>query len=126
MRALETDIKEWIVHWNDKPRPYVWVKTADQILASIARYCERISAQPRMPRITCLSTRAETLAETDLNRAAGTHDDRPVRHEDGSPSVRHFMSLVSRRTIQLCRSDRPQVTTILTAGSSRAASRKRR
>jgi transposase len=44
VRALETDIKEWIVHWNDNPRPYVWVKTADQILASIARYCERISA----------------------------------------------------------------------------------
>lgn len=44
VRALERDIKEWIEHWNENPRPYVWVKTADQILASIARYCERISA----------------------------------------------------------------------------------
>jgi hypothetical protein len=26
------------------PRPYVWVKTFEQILASIARHCERISA----------------------------------------------------------------------------------
>ena len=44
VRALESDIKGWIEHWNENPRPYVWVKTADQILASIARYCERISA----------------------------------------------------------------------------------
>ena len=41
---LEKDIREWIALWNENPRPYVWVKSADQILASIARYCERISA----------------------------------------------------------------------------------
>jgi len=41
---LERDIRDWIALWNENPRPYVWVKTADQILASIARYCERISA----------------------------------------------------------------------------------
>jgi hypothetical protein len=43
VQNLERDIRDWIVLWNDNPRPYVWVKTADQILASIARYCERIS-----------------------------------------------------------------------------------
>ena len=41
---LERDIREWIATWNENPRPYVWVKTADQILASLARYCERVSA----------------------------------------------------------------------------------
>src|ERR1700736_1248257 len=41
---LEKDIREWIALWNENPRPYVWVKTGDQILASIARYCERVSA----------------------------------------------------------------------------------
>ncbi|HUY72701.1 MAG TPA: IS630 family transposase, partial [Gaiellaceae bacterium] len=40
---LERDIKHWIKTWNENPRPYVWVKTADQILASLARYCKRIS-----------------------------------------------------------------------------------
>jgi len=44
VRALEKDIREWIALWNENPRPYVWVKTADQILASLARYCERVSA----------------------------------------------------------------------------------
>ena len=40
---LEADIRSWITNWNENPRPYVWVKTADEILRSIARYCERIS-----------------------------------------------------------------------------------
>ena len=43
VRALNTDIRAWIKTWNDDPRPYVWTKTADQILESIARYCDRIN-----------------------------------------------------------------------------------
>jgi transposase len=43
VRALEGDIKEWVATWNDDPHPYVWVKTADQILSSLALYCTRIS-----------------------------------------------------------------------------------
>ena len=43
VRALNTDIRAWIANWNDDPRPFVWTKTADQILDSIARYCNRIN-----------------------------------------------------------------------------------
>jgi transposase len=43
VRALNTDIRAWINTWNDNPRPYVWTKTADQILDSITRYCTRIN-----------------------------------------------------------------------------------
>jgi transposase len=43
VRALNADIRDWIKTWNDNPRPYVWTKTADQILDSIARYCARIN-----------------------------------------------------------------------------------
>jgi len=43
VQALENDIREWIATWNDNPRPYVWTKTADQILDSIAKYCTRIN-----------------------------------------------------------------------------------
>ena len=43
VRALNTDIRAWINTWNDNPRPYVWTKTADQILDSIAKYCTRIN-----------------------------------------------------------------------------------
>ena len=43
VRALNTDIRAWINTWNDNPRPYVWTKTADQILDTITRYCTRIN-----------------------------------------------------------------------------------
>jgi transposase len=43
VRALNTDIRAWIENWNDNPKPYVWTKTADQILESIAKYCTRIN-----------------------------------------------------------------------------------
>jgi transposase len=40
-RALETDIRAWIKTWNQDPKPYVWTKTADEILDSIARFCTK-------------------------------------------------------------------------------------
>jgi transposase len=43
VRQLNTDIRAWIDTWNDDPRPFVWTKTADEILDSIARYCQRIN-----------------------------------------------------------------------------------
>jgi transposase len=43
VRDLNSDIRAWINSWNDNPRPYIWTKTADQILDSIARYCDRIN-----------------------------------------------------------------------------------
>jgi transposase len=44
VKALNADIRNWIDTWNENPRPYVWTKTADQILESIRRYCERTNA----------------------------------------------------------------------------------
>jgi transposase len=43
VRELNADIRAWIKTWNDDPKPYVWTKTADQILESIATYCTRIN-----------------------------------------------------------------------------------
>lgn len=44
VRELNSDIRTWINDWNDNPRPYIWTKTADQILESISRYCNRTTA----------------------------------------------------------------------------------
>jgi transposase len=41
---LEQAIQGWIDTWNAHPRPFVWAKTADQILDTIASYCQRINA----------------------------------------------------------------------------------
>jgi transposase len=41
--ALERDIHSWIEQWNNDPKPYVWTRTADEILESLAAYCGRIN-----------------------------------------------------------------------------------
>jgi hypothetical protein len=40
---LEQSIQSWIDTWNQDPRPFVWTKTADEILDTIATYCQRIN-----------------------------------------------------------------------------------
>jgi transposase len=40
---LEQAIQAWIDTWNQDPRPFVWTKTADQILDTLAHYCQRIN-----------------------------------------------------------------------------------
>lgn len=40
---LNKDIRDWMKHWNENPRPYIWTKTAEQILDTLAAYCERIT-----------------------------------------------------------------------------------
>jgi transposase len=40
-KELETDIRSYIKHHNNNPKPFIWHKTADQILDSLARFCTR-------------------------------------------------------------------------------------
>ena len=47
VRELESAIREYIQIHNEAPKPFVWTRTADQILDSIARYARRtLTAQP--------------------------------------------------------------------------------
>jgi transposase len=42
-RALEEMIRSYLNVNNKNPKPFVWTKSADEILASVARFCERTS-----------------------------------------------------------------------------------
>lgn len=42
-RELIAAIKRYLTLTNATPKPFVWTKTADEILASVARFCHRIS-----------------------------------------------------------------------------------
>lgn len=42
-KELESAITDWIDHWNNEPKPFVWHKSADEILDTLANYCARIS-----------------------------------------------------------------------------------
>jgi transposase len=42
-RQLEQTIRTYIETYNEQPKPFVWSKTADEILESVARFCKRTS-----------------------------------------------------------------------------------
>ena len=42
-RELQEAIRRFIDHHNARPKPFVWTKTADEILAAVGRFCKRIS-----------------------------------------------------------------------------------
>jgi len=41
--ALERAIRHYVAATNADPKPFIWTKTADEILASVARFCQRTS-----------------------------------------------------------------------------------
>ncbi len=41
VKQLEADIRAFIETHNKQPRPYQWTKSADEILASVKRFCQK-------------------------------------------------------------------------------------
>ena len=41
VQNLETDIRDWVKEWNENPKPFIWTKTAEQILESLKRLLQR-------------------------------------------------------------------------------------
>ena len=53
VQALEADVRDWIQQWNTDPRPFVWKKTAEEILESLARYLQRADRPALFFRARC-------------------------------------------------------------------------
>jgi transposase len=43
-KELEASIAHWIDQWNEDPKPFVWHKSADEILETLATYCQRMTS----------------------------------------------------------------------------------
>ena len=43
VKELVADINAWVDAWNQDPKPFVWHKTAEQILERLAGYCAAIN-----------------------------------------------------------------------------------
>jgi transposase len=39
---LERNVRTWINEWNNDPKPFIWTKTADEILDTLTAYCLRV------------------------------------------------------------------------------------
>jgi len=45
-RALEQAIRAYIAGTNQDPKPFVWTRSADDILSSVQRFCQRTFNSP--------------------------------------------------------------------------------
>jgi transposase len=45
VHALEADMRAWIAAWNENPTPFIWTKTAEQILEKLGRLLQRINGE---------------------------------------------------------------------------------
>jgi len=41
VQKLESDVRNWVTAWNQNPKPFIWTKTAEQILDSLKRLLQR-------------------------------------------------------------------------------------
>ncbi|MGX7671161.1 transposase [Plantactinospora sp. DSM 117369] len=55
VRSPEADTRAWIADWDSNPRPFIWTKTAEEIVESLARSaatclpCAGTASRPRKP-----------------------------------------------------------------------------
>ncbi|MET9774602.1 hypothetical protein ABZ023_10060 [Streptomyces sp. NPDC006367] len=43
IQTLKAGFRARVMDWNADPEPFIWTKTAEEILKSLARYCRQIS-----------------------------------------------------------------------------------
>jgi hypothetical protein len=63
---LEKDIRAWVMAWNENPRPFVWIKIAEQILDSLGRLLKRINGAGMTRPMACIA------GQGSLRRIGGT------------------------------------------------------
>jgi hypothetical protein len=69
VQALEADTRSWIATWNEDPKPFVWKKTAEEILDSLKRYLQRISGGGHW-----LNCRAPPKCDLAVTRGVDHHE----------------------------------------------------
>src|ERR1035437_8791959 len=64
IQALDTDIRSWVAEWNENPKPFIWTKSAEEILAKLGRLLQRINGagHSQDARIQRQSDRPQSLA----------------------------------------------------------------
>lgn len=48
VKELAADIKAWAATWNENPQPFVWHKSADDILHRLAAYCADVNTNDNL------------------------------------------------------------------------------
>ena len=61
-KELEAAITEFLTVHNENPKPFVWMKSADQLLESLKSYCHRISETGHQGDLTVTTHNGHTSA----------------------------------------------------------------
>jgi hypothetical protein len=61
--ALEAALRAYIAATNAALKPFVWTKTADEILASVKRYCQRTPRADHSQYLACSSAIVQPFSE---------------------------------------------------------------
>ena len=126
-KQLEKDILAWVDTWNEDPKPFIWTKSAEEILESLGRLCgaskiQDTSTSDSTRRLEVRTDRGLLRGKQHASRTGGCaglndHSGLPARcnHESsssghphiatGTPavSVRHVASLHSPRSFSSAR-----------------------
>jgi transposase len=88
-KELVAAIRTWTRLWNEDPKPFVWHKSADDILESLAQYCQhcqRISDSRHQPRYGSVWQPDQTGAASGhtVGMEGSSHQlHRPARNDSG-------------------------------------------
>jgi hypothetical protein len=69
-RELEQAIKHFLDTCNRDPRPFIWTKSADEILANLAKFCHRTSVTGHCAGASARSPATAGLPVLPLRRAS--------------------------------------------------------
>ena len=76
VQALEADIRAWVKAWNDNPKPFIWTKTADQIL-DITRTTYSTNLRRRTLGLLVVPPGPLVQVTQELGVVVGRHEGRP-------------------------------------------------
>jgi hypothetical protein len=74
VRQLVDKIEQYVAHYNEHRRPFVWTATADSILAKVERICKPLL----MGQQTSISTRSCSPLAVKMSIVRWTGESRPV------------------------------------------------
>jgi transposase len=81
--GLEAGIRQWVNEWNKGPEPFTWNKSADDVLETLAAYCQRITG-PGQQEAWCPPPGSSSTLDRVLRCGPSR---RMTRTSEGTPST---------------------------------------
>lgn len=92
-RQLEKAIRDYLEIYNQNPQPFIWAKSADDILASIQRFCLRTSDSGHSQNMECAS---RGKSDTQVQ---GFSSQKCIKHLQAASLERNLQKPAGRRAV---------------------------